>query len=222
MKSSSSKASKQQISGIDLYVKIYRGEPIERRRNFFLRLETVNTAAGITVLFFSAVLWMLFGSILVYCFPSEKYSVYDYFAYVSPCCAAILAGMTIYYDRYKGLLFIGSLILLYGGIISSLHGSDYCAAIAGRLLMMIMGGLCAVATFRSVQATIDLRAKSRNGLLGHPVSLGIWCREWLTPTLFILFTVYIEAWLRHNLHCIYLPQAQVVSTEECSRIWWHW
>lgn len=219
----SSKTGQHPVDGIDLYVKIYRGEPIEQRRSLFLRLETVNTAEGITVLFLSVVLWMLLGSALVYRFPSDKYSVYDYFSYVAPCCAAIVAGMTVYYERYKGLLFIGSLLLLYGGIICSLHGSEYSAAIAGRLLMMILGGLNASAIFRSFRATKDLMARSRHVTTqGETIPRWVWWREWLIPLLFLLATAYIDAWLRHNLHCIYAPPDRVVFMDECHRVWWHW
>ena len=80
------------------------------------RLEHELTPTGAALTFMAAVVIMVCGAFAYVVTGAKVKEVFDYLAYVSPCIAALAAGLTIYFDRYKGTLFAVSIIFLSLGL----------------------------------------------------------------------------------------------------------
>lgn len=115
----------QKISGINQ--KIINIELLLPKRGkvggwqFFKPLEEQVTANGVKWAFGGSVLIMFF-IVVFFSFTGKSKEAVDAAAYLFPCCAAIVAGLTVYLEHSKGLLFIVSLFLLFLGIDMFLAG----------------------------------------------------------------------------------------------------
>ncbi len=157
--------------GVDFYLALYEKKSL--KNGIFQRLEDEITADGIALTFWGAFAFMLIGGIGFGALNGAKDAT-EYASYVFPCCAAIVAGMTVYYENRKGILFVLSLILLYAGVITfmTIHGHKAQIVAGSTIVAMVLmfSALTSIASRSIVNSFKKERGRALVGAIAKQLS----------------------------------------------------
>lgn len=205
----------QRLNGFDQRIP---QKKVDDSWKWFKPLENQVTAEGVKWTFGAAILLMI---VIVLFFVVDKKSkeAIDAAAYLFPCCAAIAAGLTVYEERRKGLLFISSLFLLFLGIDMFLAGmangiEPSVEPLAYTTLFTV--GLVDLGLFFMMIYAVRKAALSTNDKKDKYKRVGMELRAYgITLIVTVGLTIYAALFLVKNYPCYH----QGANMAECKGVW---
>lgn len=176
------------------------------------RFENEVTAKGAAFTFSAAVIIMFFGAVALVASHATAKQIFDYVAYVSPCIAAILAGLTVYYDGYKGVLFAASIMFLSLGVETFVASKDNEAIPVGIISLVAMIAICIAMTVLRLKAVDNALRLWRQG---HGDIAFVMVGSFIVLILFYFTTLYSGFFFFENYACL-------IEKPSCTSVWVWW
>lgn len=185
-----------------------------KKGEWWQRLESEISAKGIEKLFRWSVLFMLSVGVM-FLFKSSAHETIEYFSFVLPISAAIVAGLTVYHENKRGILFVSSLFLLYFGLAAFISLQKHRAEILGY--PTLCGAIVVDAYIIRIAVNSIMNIASRNNwrrTLVESVS------QLLVVAFAIFLTVYAFSYFHFNYLCI--VGSDKSTTNNCAAPWVFW
>lgn len=176
----------------------------DSRGNFFERFErSISRRVAVWIVVFG--LTFTFLVMIAYGIWGSRKDALDYGTLAFGIGGAVLAAITVYYDRWKGILFLASCILLLAaaGCFIAGHSQSAVAFLVGLISVIILMALTLLFVFIGSRRWLGMFYDAHDTLVVIAV---------------MMFVVYAISFFYHNLGCI-RDDTQVSA---CSSVWFFW
>lgn len=190
-------------------------EAQKSRRSVSLGIDNALISKAAVASFVTAASVMMLG-VFGYAFLGSPRDALEYASFAFGCCAAIMAGLTTYYERGKDILFFGSFFLLILSTATFLAFHSQSAimgsaslGVADAFLVCI---LCALRFYRMKVLYVESGRRWNNRLSGF-------CLRSLALVAGLSFLIFYGwAFLVHNLPCV----DERAPLSACAQVWRFW
>lgn len=170
--------------------------------------------ATLAVIAFTVFALALMGGVIVYCAWGHPGDAIEYSSFSFGCTAAITAGLTIYFERYRTSLFFVSFLMLCLSTLTFIESHSQDVLVVSVSIWIVCGSTFVIYAF--YRAYLVWTAAKSEGLSQGVVMSAI--GSFLVLVLLFMLIFYLYSFLKNNFNCI----NEKAPLSSCQGVWRFW